>query len=187
VEVETGKMLWLYDWEVIYNKIGYQVTDPIIFDSKLFIAQYFPWYLGGFVLDISGKEPKVLWKNKDLYSQTSSPVMIDGYLYICQGGIHTGAGSLQCLDVVTGKIMWEERLDERPISLMAADGKLIILDYRGNLFLAEATPSIYKEISKCIIPDQKSLVRWSTYPVLCGGKIYCRSDIGDLVCIDVRK
>jgi hypothetical protein len=63
---------------------------------------------------------------------------------------------------------------------------LIILDNKGNIFIAKADPSKYKEISKGTIPDQKSFQRWTTHPVLCSGKLYCRSDDGDLVCIDMK-
>jgi outer membrane protein assembly factor BamB len=187
VDVETGKLLWVYDWEEIYNKVGIQVTDPIIFDNKLFLVQYYPWHLGGFLLDIKGKEPKVLWMNKDLHSETGSPVLIDGYLYICVAGIDTAVGSFQCVDVTTGKIMWEVSFDNKPISLTAANGKLVVLNNKGNISIAVASPSAYKEISKCTIPGQKGFERWSISPVLCGGMLYCRSYTGDLVCIDVRK
>jgi outer membrane protein assembly factor BamB len=187
VDTQTGKVLWVYDWEEVYNKIGCQITDPIIFDKKLFTVQYYPNYLGGFLLDISGREPKVLWMNKDLHSQTGSPVMIDGYFYICSAGIETGVGSLQCIDGTTGKIMWEKSFDNKPISITAANGKLIILGVKGNVFIADASPSAYREISRCVIPGQKGYERWWTSPVLCGGRLYCRSYTGELVCIDVRK
>ena len=186
VEVKTGKLNWLFDWEEIYRDAGVQVADPIVFDDRLFNVQYYSGYLGGFLLDIGEKAPKIVWKNSDMFSQTSSPVMIDGHLYFCQGGIEKGLGSLQCFDIATGKMNWEENLERKPISLTAAGGMLIILDNKGNIFIAKADPSNYKEISRGTIPDQKSFQKWTTPPVLCGGKLYCRSDDGDLVCIDVR-
>jgi hypothetical protein len=83
--------------------------------------------------------------------------------------------------------MWEEKLNGEPISIMAAGNRLIILDSKGNLYIAEATPSGYKESSRCTIPDQISMDKWWTHPVFCNGKIYCRSFSGELVCIDVRQ
>lgn len=171
VDVATGKSLWLFDWEKAYDfDIQAQVAEPIIFNNNLFLVQYYNRYIGSVLLDIEGKSPKILWTNKNMKSETSSPVMVDGYFYVCQGGVQTSTGSLRCLDVMTGDILWEETLDGRPISLTAADRKLIILDSKGNLIIAEANPSAYKGISKSIMPDQKGYENWWTYPVLCGGK-----------------
>ena len=86
---------------------------------------------------------------------------------------------------------WEEKLGEKPISFMGADGKLIILEADGILHIAEANPSSYKEISRCTlpgaIPGKEGFKKYWTPPVLCGGRIYCRNNFGNLVCIDVRK
>jgi outer membrane protein assembly factor BamB len=91
--------------------------------------------------------------------------------------------------------MWEEELKtmEKPwgpktVSLMAADGKLIILENDGTLHIAEVTPASYQEISSCDVLDGEHKYRqfW-TPPVLCNGKIYCRNYAGDLLCIDVSK
>lgn len=43
--------------------------------------------------------------------------------------------------------MWVQELNGVPISLMAADGKLIILEADGTLRIAEATSSAYEELS----------------------------------------
>jgi outer membrane protein assembly factor BamB len=153
----------------------------------MFIIQYWNKNIGSVLLDIKEGKPKAIWKNKNMWSEISSPVIIDGYIYVCHGGPDTLLGSLCCVDSANGKMMWEERLKEKPISLTAADRKLIVLDAKGTLYIAEATPSAYSEISSVTIPNQKGFELWWTPPVLCGGRIYCRSTFGDLVCIDVSK
>jgi len=184
VEVETGKVLWLYEWE-LYS--GFQTADPLIFNNKVFITEYFDC-LGCVLLDIGGEEPKVLWKNLNMSSNISSPVMIDGYIYGCHGGPELGFGSLRCLDVETGEVMWEEDFKRKPISLMAADGKLIILEEDGTLHIAEATPSSYKEISSGnVLAGERKYERFWTPPVLYKGKIYCRDWSRFLICVDVSK
>jgi outer membrane protein assembly factor BamB len=191
VEVETGKVLWLYEWE-LYS--GHQVADPLIFDNKVFITQYWK-KLGCVLLDIAKGEPKVLWKNQNMSSNISSPVMIDGYIYGVEGGPEVGFSILRCLDVETGEVMWEEDLKTmensrgpKTVSLMAADGKLIILEEEGTLRIAEATPLSYNEISSGdVLEGERKFKKFWTYPVLCMGKIYCRNYFGDLVCIDVSK
>jgi len=184
VEVETGKVFWLYEWEPLREV---QTTDPLIFDKYVFITQYNEKY-GSVLLEIEGGEPKVLWESLNMNSNVSSPVMIDGYIYGVDGGPYPQRGSLQCLDAKTGELMWEEELNGEPISLMAADKKLIILDEKGTLYIADATPSSYREISSCDVLDGEQKFRqfW-TPPVLSNGKIYCRNHYSDLVCINVSK
>ena len=115
--------------------------------------------------------------------------MIDGYIYGVDGGLYPRhRASLQCLDVKTGELMWEEKLNGKPISLMAANGKLIVLDEEGMLFIAEATPASYKEISSGdVFGGENKFRQFWTPPVLNNGKIYCRNFYGDLVSIDVSK
>ena len=184
VDVETGKVLWLFEREP-YS--GGQVSDPLIFSSKLFITDY--GKVGCVLLDIKGDESKLLWKNLNMSSEISSPVMIDGYIYGCHGGPDMGFCSLRCLDVETGEIMWEEDFGRvASISLMAADGKLIIFDSKGNLHIAEANPAAYQEISGGdILGGEQEFRQFFTPPVLYSGKIYCKNYSGDLVCLDVSK
>jgi outer membrane protein assembly factor BamB len=185
VHPETGKISWLYDWDTFSAQI---ITDPLVFDNKVFIIQYENRTIGSALLDIGESEPKVLWTNKNMWSEISSPVMISDYIYSPHGGPEEYVGSLQCLDVKMGKIMWEENLERKPISLTAANGHLIILDEKGNLYIAQADPESYKEISRSNIFDGKPmLANFKVPPVLYRGKIYCRNYTGDLICIDVRK
>ena len=81
--------------------------------------------------------------------------MIDGYIYGIYGGPNMGSTSLRCLDVETGKLMWEKNLGKKVLSLIASDRKLIILEDNGTLHIAEATPTAYKEISSCELPVQR--------------------------------
>jgi outer membrane protein assembly factor BamB len=193
-EVSTGNVLWTHPWDPFRAA---HCTEPIIFDGKVFITRYKG--AGSVLLDIKAGTPKVLWKNGNLSSDFSSPVLIDGFIYGCDGGAATaGAGrsTLRCLDVLTGEIMWENDLRGEgasgrkmvTASLIAADGKLLILKHDGILHIAEANPSSYREISRCDVFDGKQKFRmfW-THPVLCNGRIYCRNYAGDLVCIDVSQ
>ena len=116
----------------------------------------------------------------------STCVLIDGYLYGCDGDIKVPSFcKLTCLDIETGNTTWCKMLGL--VSLIAADGKLIVLHERGTLYIVEASPTSYQEISSFKIPDQKGFERWWAPPVLCDEKIYCRNSTGDLVCIDVSE
>ncbi len=184
VDAETGRPLWIYDWQKNFTKAGDHITDPIIFGDKLFFVQYYPSFPGCALLDIGGEVPRVLWANGEMSSETSSPVLLNGYFYLCKGGINSRVGSLCCLDAETGRLVWEEKLNGKPITITAADRKLIVLDEKGTVFIGEGTPSGFTVISSSSISAEGY---WRVAPVLCGGRIYCRDYLGGLVCLDVRK
>ncbi len=168
------------------KKTGY-VVDPVVFDNKVFISSS-ETNAQGVLLDIKGNKPRVLWQNENMSNHISTSVYIDGYLYGIVGDYFpsTRDCTFRCIDVKTGEVMWEQEM--RGASLMAADGKLIILEDDGILHIAEATPSSYKEISSRIIHENEEMPpKYWTPPVLYRGKIYCRNYYGDLVCIDVSK
>jgi outer membrane protein assembly factor BamB len=182
VDASTGEQQWFYDWKP-YIKVS--AADPVIFDNKVFISA--AYNAGSTLLDISGNEPRVLWKSQNMENHFSTSVLIDGYIYGSDADLnlpHDGS-RLTCLDIKTGEKMWSE--DMKPLSLIAADGKLIALNEKGTLFIVEATPSSYKLISSGRIPDQKGFEKWWTSPVLVRGRIYCRNFLGHLVSIDVSR
>jgi outer membrane protein assembly factor BamB len=191
VETETGKLLWLYSWHNKYKMP--QVADPLVFDNRLFIAQYYGAYeeedLGAALFDISGAVPRLLWKDRSTCSGVASPVMMDGLLYVCQDGPQRQLerGSLRCFDVKRGVKLWEVPLEKRPISIIGADGRLLVLDEKGTLYVGEASAKGFKEISRCdVLAGVRMPRKFWTPPVLCNGRIYCKNLTGDLVCIDVQ-
>ena len=180
VDVQTGQQLWYFE----FMAIGAKAADPIFFENKVFIST---GYLSArcTLVEITGNQPTELWQNKNMRNEFSTCVYIDGYLYGSDGD-HGRLCPFRCIDVKTGEVMWEKKM--KMASLIAADGKLIILDEEGTLHIAEATPSSYKEISSCDVLENEQKPRtFYTPPVLCNGKIYCRNLYGDLICIDVSK
>ena len=87
---------------------------------------------------------------------------------------------LRCLAFDTGEVKWKYPQFGKG-SLMLADGKLIGLGEKGELIIAEATPSAFKPIARAQVLTGKC---W-TMPVLSNGHIYCRNARGDTVCLDV--
>jgi outer membrane protein assembly factor BamB len=177
VSLETGKKIWSFPWETKYDV---NAADPIISDDKMYISSGYG--TGGGLLDIKGSKPKIIWKNKTIKSHFNSCVLIDGYLY----GIddNTGKGAVVCMEFKTGTEKW--RHGKGCEGLISANGKLIIMDKKGTLSIAEVTPISYKEISSATVLTAKAAKNW-TVPVLANGYIYCRNSNGDIACVDVRK
>lgn len=194
VEVTTGKELWSYAW----NLGNVQVADPVPVGNRVLLME--EWEPGpenrrySVFLEVKGGTPAVLWKSAELFSDIATPVVVDGFVYSCHGGPHSESpfASLCCLELDTGKLKWEVSLgSNRPtkhnISLMASDGKLIILNDEGTLFIAEASPEGYEEIARCdVLAGGKGPRNFFSAPVLCNGRIYCRNMGGELICIGAR-
>jgi outer membrane protein assembly factor BamB len=193
VDVETGKQLWLYKWGFYYRCP--LVPDPVVMDNMIYLASDIENEVSkkrlSTLLEINGETPIIRWKSSALYSDITSPVIVDGYVYGCYGGPFSISpyASQRCLELKTGKLMWEEGMlkGRNSFSLTSANRMLIILNSQGSLFIVEASPSGYKEISRCDVrKGEKTIGVFFTPPVLCNGKIYCRSTAGDLICIDVE-
>ncbi|MHC5078174.1 MAG: outer membrane protein assembly factor BamB family protein [Planctomycetota bacterium] len=177
VDVKGGKKLCSFPWETTHDV---NAADPVLCGRSLFITS---GYGKGCALlnPASGKASQV-WKNRSIGSHFSSPVYIKGFLYGFHGNTGGRRGSgLKCLDARNGKELWTESCGYG--SLSAADGKLLILTEPGELIIAKATPKGFSAYSRCSALRSKC---W-TPPVLCRGRIFCRSTTGDLVCIDVSK
>lgn len=137
------------------------------------------------LLNIEDNKPREIWLNENMSNHVSTSLYIDGFLYGMHGGYEPSErhNTLRCVDSKTAEVMWIKKM--AGASLVAAGGKLIILEANGTLRVAEATPTAYREISSCKLPSESGRHYWWTPPVLYRGKIYYRNWIGDLVCIDV--
>jgi outer membrane protein assembly factor BamB len=173
---QTGMHLWSYE-----EQFPYTAPDPVLFDNRVMISTYAECIL----LDIAGETPKVLWRNENLKNHFSSSVYLDGYIYGSDG--YTGKRtSFRCVDVRSGDLKWEQEMGV--VSLIASDGRLIILEEDGTLRIATATHLSYQELySVDALGGDPVFRRFYTPPVLYKGRIYCRDYTGELVCIDVRK
>jgi outer membrane protein assembly factor BamB len=175
VKPKTGAVVWSFPWETSYNV---NAADPVLIGNKLFIAS--GYNRGCCMLDLSSGNPRKLWENKAICAHFSTPVYLNSYIFGVSG--NTGKGSLVCLDPKSGKTKWSQKTGFG--SLMAADGKLIVLTERGTLMVVKASTSSYQSIAETATKLKKTC--W-THPVLCNGVIYCRNDKGLLLAVDVSK
>jgi outer membrane protein assembly factor BamB len=107
-------------------------------------------------------------------------VLIDGHLYGSDGD-YDKPNSFKCIDFATGTEKWSVP-EVGFCSLMAADGKLIVLSAKGELIIAKADPAKFEPISRTSILSGRC---WSV-PVLANGRIYARNAAGDMVCVSVK-
>jgi outer membrane protein assembly factor BamB len=72
-------------------------------------------------------------------------------------------------------------------AFIVADGKVLLVNARGELLVAQATGKGYEPLLRTKVSDAAAPGHWGyqTYPVLSGGRLFCRNG-SELVCFDVR-
>lgn len=170
VNPKSGARLWSHRWDTQY---GVNAADPVIANDMVFISS--GYNRGGALLRIAGGRPSVLWETREMRTQINSCVLINGYIY------GNDANTLKCLDSRSGRVRWQSRGMGNG-GLIAADGKLIVMTERGELVVVAAVPEKYTELARAKVMNG---VCW-TQPALANGRLYCRNNGGDLVCLDVR-
>ncbi|MGC2578224.1 MAG: PQQ-binding-like beta-propeller repeat protein [Terrimicrobiaceae bacterium] len=169
----NGQELWRFPWETSYD---INAPTPIVFGDKIFITSGYG--AGCALLQVRPGKATEIWRNKNLRSQLASPVLVQGNIYGIDGNV--GGGELRCLDVGTGVIKWKRNVGGG--TLIAAGGHLLILSERGELVVAEASPTNYREAARAQVLGGQC---WVT-PAVANGKIYCKNNQGTLVCLDGR-
>jgi outer membrane protein assembly factor BamB len=175
VDVATGKEVWNIRWATQY---GANAADPIVDGDRVLISSGYG--KGAALLQTADGEPKTIWKSKVLRAQLNPAVRLGEFVYGLDGDF-TESASLKCVEFATGKEKWSQA-DFGPGSLIIADGKLVMLNEKGELSIAPAAPDGFKMIARAKVLGGKC---W-TSPVLSDGKIYCRNVQGDMVCLNVR-
>jgi len=176
-DLASGRELWRIDWRTNYDC---NASTPTVVGDKLFISMgYGGKRARGALFQLDEGEPRQIWLNQDLETRTSSAVVWEGHVYCVS---ERSGGQLMCVDLRDGAVAWAEPGFARYGTLMIADGKLVVLDEKGDLVIADATPDGYHELARAKVLSSRSWVM----PVLAGGRIYAKSNQGELVCLDVR-
>lgn len=178
LDLMTGEELWRIDWRTYYDC---NASTPTVVGDRLFLSTgYGGVSARGAMFQLGAGEPQQLWLNQDLETKMNSAVVYDGYVYCVS---ERGRGQLMCIDSRDGTAAWSETRFAPYGTLMIADGKLIILDEKGELIIAAAEPGAYRELARAKVLDGRCWVM----PVLANGHIYARDNKGRLVCLDVRE
>lgn len=181
----TGRVYWEVPFSVDLNLT---IATPVRSGPYVFVASH---YNGSRLLKLDETKPGAtqLWASDlsdDTINPASSTPVIDGdYVY----GLN-GFGVLRCLDLKTGKRVWETRalLKEHAMyatALFVRNGdRYFINNDRGELVMAKLSPKGYEEISRThvITPThpggrrrELQAVNWS-YPAYANKHIIVRND-----------
>jgi outer membrane protein assembly factor BamB len=166
IDPSNGNLLWRHKHATQH---GLAVATPVDCGGNLLFVS--SSYGGGarlLQLWNSGGQTgvKEVWYSNRINVHFGSIVRDGGTLYCSSGH---GPAFLTGVDVQSGKILWQSR-DFVKAQLLAADGKLIVLDEDGNLGLVAATPQGMKVLAKAAVLTS---ISW-TMPSLAGTTLYVR-------------
>ncbi|MGA2557732.1 MAG: PQQ-binding-like beta-propeller repeat protein [Verrucomicrobiota bacterium] len=175
VETKSGRQLWSFPFRT-YEQLN--IADVIVSNNDFFVSA--AYNQGGVKVRFDGTNTSQVWANKSFANQINASVLLDGYLYGVDGAVNVGAVTLKCVEFATGADKWSfPGLGGG--GLIVADHKIIMLSDKGELVVGEASPASFVPISRAQVVGASC---W-TAPTLANGRIYCRNNKGDLVCLDV--
>lgn len=187
-DVSDGRQLWRVDlgWD---TWMGPVTSGDLVFASSASLSR------GCAVFRFGEREP--VWKARRKYQALHcNTVILDGYVY---GSDNTrtdyqyqdhNRSRLKCIELATGEVKWTLKglgwanvIVAGDLPGQAVPGRLLILRESGELVLMEVSPSGYKELGRAQVIEGPC---W-TVPALAEGRVYCRSNRGEVVCLDVRE
>ncbi|MDD4645702.1 MAG: PQQ-binding-like beta-propeller repeat protein [Bacteroidales bacterium] len=162
-EPQTGREVW----RVLYQ--GFSASArPVIGNEMIFINTGFGMS-NVMAIRLGGSGDKtataIVWTNKRNMAARSSPLLIDGLLYM----VNT-AGQAKCLDPATGAEIWTERVGlETSASPVYIDGKIYTFDQSGLTTVFKPGRTFIK------IAENQLSDGYMASPAVVDGALYLRS------------
>ena len=137
--------------------------------------------IGAQWLALTAKSADVVWSDEILSSQYTTPIFDGGVVYGIDGRQDGGPISLKCFDPGTHKEHWSNSMSSYA-TLIAADGKLLVMQTDGVLKVVRLSKTRYEELGSA------SLLSGTTraLPALANGRLYVRNE-KTLACFDLSK
>lgn len=177
VDPATGELRWR--WPHV-NQWGHNITMPAVLGDVIFFSSPQAGARGlRLVPTGEGIEIEQLWSTRRIQFYHASTVQSGSWVYGSTGT--TSPAFMTAVNIRTGEVGWKERGFAKA-NCVEADGKLVILDENGVLYLAEATPEELIVKAQAKILDRYA---WSV-PTIVGRTMYLR-DEGQIMAVDLGR
>jgi outer membrane protein assembly factor BamB len=168
----TGSVAWQQEWKTDYDV---NAASPMVVKNKVLLSS--GYNTGAGLFEFSAATIKQVWRNKDLAAHISTPVLHDGLLFGPHG--ECDKGPLRCVDWETGALKWEDR-SIRGGALILAGNELIVVSSKGELHIGPAVAKGFVPRATLTLPKG----RYWAQPTLANGAIFCRTNKGDVTCVE---
>ena len=148
VSIDSGDVLWE---QAIPAFRGMNILTPIVFGDAIFTSSYQnkSWLFG--LTNTDGKfHVKEVW-NEKAQGYMSTPVVVDGHLYI-----HLQNQRFACLNLTTGERKWTSAPFGKYSSLVAQRDRILALDQTGRLLLLKANPREFQLLDERKVSEQET-------------------------------
>lgn len=153
-------------------------TPAIGTDGTIFISH--TGNDGSTGLRLDGTTLSAAWNIRDLGLLYNSGVPWGKNALMVFNDTKRGVNDLRCLDLATGKALWESAEVAKGTAILS-DGHLLVLSTTGELQLCLPSESGIQVLARAQVLEGKCWV----LPVLSGKHVLCRSNAGEIVCLDV--
>ncbi len=163
----NGELYWRVEHPTQW---GANISTPVWGeDGWLFIASAYGMGSRGIKLSTEDGKPVATekWHNNKMKIHHGNAVRVGNFIYGASGDF--GPVFYAAVDIETGEFAWRDR-EIGKASSMYADGKMLILNEGGMLYLAKVSPSELKILGKMKVSDGRT---W-TVPTLVGKRLYLR-------------
>src|SRR5438445_805002 len=179
LDPETGTNYWQVPTRRQTSGNVY-AASPVVFGDQIFLSA---WYqLGAQLLRVKHGQPEEIWRRDDAIStHYANGIVLEGHLYGFHGHAwERGGPSLRCIELATGKIVWEQP-QAGSGTIIRAGGNLLILSDSGELQLAKASPSEFKIKARAQVVGRTT----RSYAAIADGLVFVKGP-RKLVCLDLR-
>ncbi len=173
INVKDGTERFRHPWKTNFDV---NAVIPVHRDDRFFIGSAY----GNGIALIAPPAEQPIWRRKTTTIHFQSPVLFGEHLYFV-GGEAEQPATLQCVEWLTGKECWAEKIGHERGHLIVAGDKLIVVTQDGELLLADASPADYRERGRFhALPK-----RVFTVPAFSDQRLYVRNNSGTLACYDL--
>jgi len=168
VDPDDGKLLWRYAHA---NEWRHNISVPEVSgEDTIFLSSP---QAGARSLRLSRHGERIAveesWSSRRIQLYHATAVRVGDWLYASSGTL--APAFMTAVNLRTGEVGWRERGFAKA-NCLEADGKLVILDEDGELYLARATPERLTVLARTQLLDR---VAW-TVPTVVGTVLYARDD-----------
>ena len=153
-------------------------ATPHVQDSMIFISH--TGSDGSSILKFADGKLTPVWNDRNLGMLFNSGVPWEGKLIVFNDQ-KRGVKELRCLDTKTGQSVWVNDEIDKGTAILS-DGHLLILTSVGELVLAKPSPDRLEVLNRVQVLPAKTYV----LPVLSHGRLLCKNNAGEVVCVDLR-
>lgn len=153
-------------------------ASPVVTNETVFISH--TGSQGSTVLKYADGKLIPIWNDRNVGLLFNSGVPWKGHL-IAFNDQKRGSNDLRCINLETGKALWINTEIDKGTAILS-DDHLLLLTNSGELVLAKPDEQSLDILSRVQVLAGKGYV----LPVLSHGRLLCKNNVGDVVCLDLR-